>query len=1289
MKIAGAALLLLQGMCLAQSTQQTKLPPDFEEGEGGSFMRARAAWFYQQRAYPGSRIPGGVLQRALRQLDSMLASRKQAQARSQSPSSAQNSSTLQFDLPWQSIGPRSVNEYGGLDSGRIAAVAVDPTNSNVVYAGAAQGGVWKTSDGGITWTPLTDTQPSLAVGSIAIDPENPATIYVGTGEENDAIDSYYGAGILKSTDGGNTWTNYPGPFAGGFSGGARIGGVAVNPANSQIVLAAIGYGGPSVPGVYRSGDGGNTWINVLGGGEAHEVYFDPANGNRAFTAVTGEGVYASQDGGLTWAPINGNGLNVLPAAGNGRIALAMDPNNTNTLYAAVTNSDSTGLLGVYTTVDGGANWNQLSNVPDYCGSQCWYDNVIAVAPGNSSAIFAGGKSTYPLIYSLDGGMSWTVVTSIHPDLHALAFTADGQKLYAGNDGGMWSTTAIGQPNLQWTSLNATLVTLQFYSGPSLDPHDITVGYGGTQDNGFERFSDMLAWNTVNCGDGGQSAIDFTNSSTVYGTCVGVDPVNAVVKSVDSGNSFTESGFGINDGDAMNWVPPLAMDPGNPQTLYFGTQYIYQTTNGAGSWTAISPNLTNGGVSISIAVSPVDSNTVYAAFGPFPQVYVTTNALAGAGAGWNNISNNNLPERSITAVAADPNSSTTAYLTYSGFSGYYDNVGHVFMTADGGATWNDISGNLPNVPVNDIVIDPDHANTIYIGTDIGAFYTANQGATWDVLGTGFPRVAILGLKLHRATHTLRAATHGRSMWDLALEPVSAFRQVPGSLSSVSVGADGSIWGLNSNGNIFTFNLQTQSWTQVPGALTEIAVGSANSVWGLNSAGQVYRWDAGTPGWDVIPGNLSHIAIGADGDFWGINSAGEIYQFNNQLQTWQQIPGSLTQISAGFDGAIWGLNYVNSVYRFNPGTGLFEQVPGSGSSIAAGSDGDVWLLNAGSVYHFNRLSQNWDHIAGTLSQIAVGSGTSVWGLDDIGQPYQYNAQSSVWSPVGAAPLTQISAGANGSVWGVDSSQNIYQFIGPAQPVQTFQQIPGTLAQIAAGTDGSVWGVNSLGQIYTFNPLIKGWTYMPGELNYIAVGTGESVWGIDSAEQIYHYDPAAQRWDWIQGSLTNIAVGAKGDVWGINSGEQIYRYNPDTNGWTLIPGSLQQISVGADGTVWGLNYLNNIYRFDALTQSWVQSPGTLKQIAVGSVDNVWGINSDDGAYRFDWPSRSWIYVPGVFLNHIAVAFDGAVWGIDLMNQVWRFDTQDQIWVQVPGSLTQITVASDGVVWGLDSTGSIYWYR
>jgi photosystem II stability/assembly factor-like uncharacterized protein len=776
--------LLFCGIVLGQEEGRAgvgKAPENFEKGERGSFQRKRMEWEYRQRAYPHKRIPSGARLNALKQLDKKLAEESKARIRAGKGASGAQSTA------WTMIGPQpEKNGWWGPNSGRVAAVAVDPTNTNIVYAGAAQGGVWKTTDGGVTWTPLTDTQASLAIGSLAIDPQNHLTIYAGTGEENNSGDSYYGVGILKSTDGGVTWTQIPGPFAGGPAGGARIGGLAVHPTNSQVVLAASGCCAPTTSGVYRSTDSGNTWTQVLNvnGSQAYNVVFDPTNGNIAFASVDNNGVYESTNGGSTWTAANGSGSSTLPTGGStGRVALAMDPNVTTTLYAGITNNGNGGILGTYKTTDGGSTWNKLTNAPNYCGGLCWYANVIAVMPGNSNVIYAGGDGGTPVTNSLDGGNTWTNLNNlgIHPDLHALAFTPDGQKLYIGNDGGMYSTTnpASSMPTIK--NLNNRLATLQFYSGPSINPNNANAGFGGTQDNLTNEYIGDLAWQEVDCGDGGNTVIDFTNTNNVYVNCIGM----SLDKSTDGGASFHRAMNGIETSDRVNWVPPLIMDPSNAQRLYFGTHRVYQTTNAAGVWAAISPDLTTGDGNslVALAVAPTDPNTIYAASSDI-HLHVTTNALAGGSAVWTDISDStSLPTRYITAIAGDPSVPTTAYVTFSGFSGYFwDERGHVFMTTDTGASWTDISGDLPNIPVNTIIVDPVAAGTIYVGTDIGAFYTTNTGTSWATLGTGLPRVADYGMAYQASTRTLWVATHGRSMWSLNVAGLdTAVTLTPTSLS----------------------------------------------------------------------------------------------------------------------------------------------------------------------------------------------------------------------------------------------------------------------------------------------------------------------------------------------------------------------------------------------------------------------------------------------------------------------------------------------------------------------------
>lgn len=756
--------------CSSLGFPQTQAKP----AARGDLIRRRMEWYYRQRAYPLKHIPGDARLKALKQLDQMLTAAVDV-------ASAPISSVL-----WTLIGPEPTDTPYSVPvvAGRVTALAVDPTNSNVVYAGGADGGVWKTTDAGGHWTPLTDSQASLAVGSIAIDPSNHSTIYVGTGEENFSGDSYYGAGILKSVNGGTSWTQIKGPFVGPFAadgyfgGGARIGAIAVEPGNSSVILVAVEMFSSNPTGIYRTQDGGTTWTSVLPGAHGTAVVFDPTNGNTAYAALgdnfgsADNGVYKSLDGGKTWTRINGTGSNMLPTVNVGRIALALASSGPGTLYAGIHDTSTNNLLGFFKTVDGGANWVKLTNTPDYCTPQCWYDQAIAVQPNDANVVFVGGAfggGTAIVYRSTDGGSNWTNVTqgadgfSLHADLHALAFSSDSSVLYLGNDGGVWSAGKPTATPVPWAQLNNALAITQFYFAPSINPADVTNSFGGTQDNGSQKYSGVLMWNDVVCGDGGWTAMDPVNPSNVYSVCQG----EALVRKSTAGGvfgSWSDAVSGINLGDRMQFFPPLAIDSLHPVNLCLGTYRVYQTTNNAGSWTAISGDLTgNSGTLTTIAVAPTDSNTVYAGTSN-SLVQVTTNALAGAGAVWQNRSTG-LPPRFITQVTADPHSSTTAYVVFSGFSGFVDSLGHAFRTMDGGTTWKDVSGNLPNVPVNGIAIDSALANTYYVATDIGVFLTKNGGTSWSALGAGLPRVTVLGLTLHNPSRTLRASTHGRSMWDI--------------------------------------------------------------------------------------------------------------------------------------------------------------------------------------------------------------------------------------------------------------------------------------------------------------------------------------------------------------------------------------------------------------------------------------------------------------------------------------------------------------------------------------------
>jgi photosystem II stability/assembly factor-like uncharacterized protein len=709
---------------------------------------------------------------------------------------------------WIPIGPQpsASSDFPPFTSGRIGGLAVDPRNQNVIYVGGAQGGVWKSTDGGLTWTALTDDQPSLAIGSIVLAPSNPDIIYVGTGEQTFSVSSYYGAGILKSTDGGQTWQHLPGPFVGPFtqgrlSGGAFIGSLAVHPTDPNIVLAGVFQPGSSAnSGILRSTDGGQSWSVRLSGAPGNEVVFASPDGQLAFAALgatssnPANGVYRSTDGGQTWTRISITGF---PTTDVGRIEIGVARSNPDILYAGIQNSSSSNfgaLLGFFKTTNArnpdpaGVTWTRLTTTPDYCRPQCWYDHVVRVHPSNPNIVFAGGaaqfdsagRPTFP-VRTLDGGNTWEGVGRsgssgpfIHVDTHAIEFANPPTKLYVGNDGGVWSTTNIESPasSLNWTNLNGqagnpavSLGLVQFYPGGSIHPSTPDIAFGGSQDNSTQRYTGGAVWDVVTCGDGAWTAFDPQVPSTVYSNCQQID----VRRSFRNGlrGTFSSADDGINPADRVAFIPPFIQDPNISGRLYFGTFRVWRSNSHGDFWQAISPDLAGGtGTLSTIAVAPSDSNIILTGSST-GRVFRSTDG----GTSWTECTTSALPPRFVTQVAAHPTNANVIFVTYSGFSGFVDNVGHVFRATGCGTLWTDISGNLPNIPVNDIVIDTDAdptGNTLYIATDLGVLGTTNGGISWAPLAPGLPNVAVLALKLHRNSRILRAWTHGRSAWDLQLD-----------------------------------------------------------------------------------------------------------------------------------------------------------------------------------------------------------------------------------------------------------------------------------------------------------------------------------------------------------------------------------------------------------------------------------------------------------------------------------------------------------------------------------------
>jgi hypothetical protein len=855
-------------------------------------VRGREEWFYRQRRYPLAAIPGGARLKALARKEEM----RRAQRELAISAAGRNARVfiaprmLASTTTWTPIGPAptvSSDSNVGLVSGRVTGLAVDPTNSSIVYAGGAQGGVWKSTDAGAHWKPTFDAENTLAVGSIAIDPSSCApgpctTLYVGTGEQNFSGDSYYGAGIYKSTDGGATWTQIPGetitnpqagapnsflpPAPGAFNqlvGGVHIGAIVVHPAAPTRIFAAVqifeNVGGGASSGLYCSDDSGATWTQVISGAIGTDVAIHPAgtvgyaalgsnNGDTDNRDTIGQnGVYKSTNvnapcASQTWTPVSKAPVPTGTAAGMIRLGLAPSDAAAKTLYAAVANPISTTppfnttLAGVFRTVDGGTTWTNVTPPHDFCMNQCDYDLVLKVHPTDPNTVFAGGSGVFNggmpyFLLRTNNGLSasptWTQIaqdssgTLLHVDQHAIAFGFSApnavSSIFVGTDGGVWSSPlpAPSSP-ITWTDLNQTLQLSQFYPGISIDPTTANLGYGGTQDNGTQKYAAAQQWaEQAPCGDGGYTAIDASTPSTVYAACQNIH----IRKSLDSGadNFSTVADSGINQSDRVEFIAPLVIDPVSTSRLYFGTFRVWQTLDGAMSWTAISPDLTAGPANApdltSLSVSSLNSDVVYA--GTFDsKVWRTTNASAGGGATWTELDGGTLPPRAITEVVADPHNQDTVFVTVSGFSGFQinppatDTQGHVFRCSATQSTCTDISGTgagaLPNVPVNAIVVDPIDAisDTLYIGTDVGVFASTDGGTTWQPdypgMPNGLPNVAVLSLTLQPTARILRAGTHGRGAWDLQLNNVAPLRLASLAPASASVTATNLTLTLNGGG-----------------------------------------------------------------------------------------------------------------------------------------------------------------------------------------------------------------------------------------------------------------------------------------------------------------------------------------------------------------------------------------------------------------------------------------------------------------------------------------------------------
>jgi|GEM_PF-753831 len=718
---------------------------------------------------------------------------------------------------WRPIGPTPIVIGSTPNSGRVSAIAVHPTNPNIVYVGTAQGGLYRSLNGGTTWTPIMDSALSLAIGAVAIAPSDPTTLFVGTGESTLSGSSFFGVGLYRITNAESANPTLTGPLnkdgsnADVFSGRA-ISEILIHPTDPNTIFTASTTGtsgtrGGGLPvagalGVYRSTNAMSaspvfTKLNFSGGftnRSITDLVMEPGNPNRVLAGAVGVtagdgGVYATSDA-LAANPTWTQTLSITLTGSNSRVELAVNKVGAVTTVIAAT-GEGTGTT--YKSDNAGASFTTLLD-NNFCNPQCFYDIAVDIDPTNANNVYLGGSPTLVFGRSSNGGTSYTSSSSgLHVDTQAITVApSDPNIIYFGSDGGIWKSTNAG---VNWINLNnATFSATQFES-IALHPLDRYSTLGGTQDNGTEYYRQNLSWIRSVGGDGGYAAID----SNATGLTTGVVAYHTFFNSsgsqilfqrsttvVTSGDDIGDPNWatslgcggtanGITCADAVYFYAPLVLGPGNPNTVYFGSDRLYRSDNQGTTMTVVSqaPIIAGGGANSrvgSIAISRQNDN-VRLIGTHNGQVWGTTTGSAtltnmtGAMAS---------VARPVGRIMIDPNNQNTAYVA---FNGYGVSAGqHVWKTTDLNAatpTWTVAGNGIPDVPVNAFAIDPANSNNLYAGTDIGVFRSLDGGTSWESFNNGLPRVSVFDMAIHPIHRFLRVATHGRGMYEINLRP----RHVP--------------------------------------------------------------------------------------------------------------------------------------------------------------------------------------------------------------------------------------------------------------------------------------------------------------------------------------------------------------------------------------------------------------------------------------------------------------------------------------------------------------------------------
>ena len=689
----------------------------------------------------------------------------------------QNSSPFK-DLQWRPLGPKFCG-------GRIEAVDCPPGSAGTIYAGVGAGGVFKTTNGGLSWKPIFHRESTYAVGDVEVSRARPELVWVGTGEAHLSGTSYEGTGVFKSTDGGASWNNM------GLHDSAHIGKVVAHPSDPDIVyVAAIGAGhNPAGErGVYRSKDGGVTWERVLHVGERVgiiDLVMDPSNPARLWAASwqrgggPGSGVHRSTDGGETWVKLGGG----LPEGNRvGRVAVDVSVSDPSVVYALVVDHSPKGggrggVQGLlFRSGDGGDSWSQTHQdaVPTYVG---WDFCDVRVAPDDANQVYLCGLR---LLISSDGGKTFErggenvqrlhdhQGSGMHLDMHDVWIDPERpERVLLGTDGGLyvsWDRAA------SWLHLN-NLPIAEFYK-VHLDGADPFQIWGGTQDNASLVAPSNVtlipggpdAWEQIfldhwSGGDGFSSFPDPFDPSIVYWTQQQGDLRRGQSGELRRSKHVRPKGPGLR----FAWDTPYMASPHTEGVLYCAAEGVHRSTDRGDSWEAIGPEPWGGSI-LSLSESLLDPKRLVTGAGG-GRVQLTRDA----GATWER-AGDGLPSKRVTKVVTSVHDPELVYVALSGSSAG-DRRSYVFRSEDFGATWKSLAGNLPNEPVTALIEDPSNPNVLYLGTDLGVFVSTDGGARWDVLGGGLPTCPVVDLAAHSASQTLVVVTHGLSAFALGISSLS--------------------------------------------------------------------------------------------------------------------------------------------------------------------------------------------------------------------------------------------------------------------------------------------------------------------------------------------------------------------------------------------------------------------------------------------------------------------------------------------------------------------------------------